>query len=161
LHRYLGHAKESAELIDVIADRMKMDTETRKALKFAAANHMKLHDLLKMKDSTIVKLIDDPNWDILQAVAEADAKARGNMFNEAEWKAIIYKVDKLRNKYKGSTVEDTIKKIVNGKLLAKLRPDLKPGPIYGEILNKTIQWILDNNIDLEDTKTIFNYIKVL
>jgi len=149
---YYRHAERSGELVDVIADRLKVDNETRRALKFGALNHMKMHELLGMSNSKIVKLISDPNWDTLLAVAKADSAARGEeLFDAGYWDEVEKKVADLKLRYEKDSSYDGIRKLINGELVMRLRPDVKPSPRLGRIITQTMDWILDNNIDV-DTK---------
>jgi len=155
--RYLNHAKNGADLIDKIADRMKLDNKTRKALVFSALNHMKMHELTKMSNNKIFDMMQNDNWDVLVNVAMADSKARGKMFKEKEWKEIEDKIAVLTKRYKDKKSQDAIKKVVNGNLVMKLL-NMKPGPKLGEVIKGTMEWILDNNINIKDTKKINTYI---
>ena len=156
-HHYFGHAQQSSDMIDKIADRLKLDNRTREALKYSAVNHMKFHDLLDISPSKVVNMMQDPNWDILVSVAHADAKARGELFDEKEWSLIMRRVDELRERFKGKQATDSIRKVVNGKLVMDLL-NIKGGPELGDIIKKTVEWILDNNIDIEDMDSIKNKI---
>jgi tRNA nucleotidyltransferase (CCA-adding enzyme) len=156
-HRYLGHAMEADHIIDDIAKRLKFDNDTKKKIQFAAINHMKMHDLLKMSNNKIAQLMDNDAFDILVKVAEADAKARGKLFDKQGWQKIIDKIDEIAERFKNHKAIESIKKIVNGNLVMQLR-NLKGGPEVGRIINKTVEWILDNGIDLNDTKEIENFI---
>ncbi|MFW6219623.1 MAG: CCA tRNA nucleotidyltransferase [bacterium] len=156
-HHYFGHAQKSSELIDKIADRLKLDNKTRESLKFSAMNHMKFHELLDISPSKVMKMIEDPNWDILVSVAQADAKARGELFDENEWSLIMKRVDELKERFKGKQATDKIRRIVNGKLVMDLL-NMKGGPELGDIIKKTVGWIIDNNIDIEDMDSIKNKI---
>jgi tRNA nucleotidyltransferase/poly(A) polymerase len=154
---YLGHAKEGVELIEEIAKRLKLDNETKEALVFAAENHMKIHDLLQMSNSKVVSLMNNKNWNVLFNVAKCDASCRKQMFDAAEWTKIVEKVDMLSKKYKNEDVKKQIKKVVDGKWVMELL-GLKPGKAVGEAINKTMSWILDNNIDINDVEKIKTYI---
>jgi len=156
--RYLHHAKSSADLIDKIADRMKLDNKVRKSLVFSALNHMKMHDFLKMSNNKIYKMMIDDNWNILFSVALADGKARGKIFNEREWQKIVEKIEYLSKKFKDKKGRDAIAGVVNGKLVMKLLK-MEPGPKVGEVIRNTVDWILDQNVDIRDTKKINNYIQ--
>jgi tRNA nucleotidyltransferase/poly(A) polymerase len=156
-HRYLGHAMEADHIIDDIAKRLKFDNDTKKKIQFAAINHMKMHDLLKMSNNKIAQLMDNDAFDILVKVAEADAKARGKLFDKQGWQKIIDKIDEIAERFQDHKAIESIKKIVNGNLVMQLR-NLKGGPEVGRIINKTVEWILDNGIDLNDTKEIENFI---
>jgi tRNA nucleotidyltransferase/poly(A) polymerase len=146
LPKYLGHAKKSVELVDAIADRLKMSNKERESLIFAVGNHMKFHNILKMKPSKISKLVSDDNWDVLVAVAKADEYARGYMFShKGEFEKIIDKAVKVKEKFGMKQVNKQIK-LIDGKDVMNLT-GLKPGPKVGMIIKKTTEWIMDNNID--------------
>jgi hypothetical protein len=120
---------------------------------------MKMHSILKMKPSKIATLMDDPNWEVLKSVAYADSKARGHLFSQKEWDDTVAGLGELLNRFQGKNIGNAVKAVVNGSLIKKLRPELKPGPKYGEIIAATIEWVLNNNIDLKDINTIENFIK--
>lgn len=149
LHHYFGHAKASSDLIDKLADRLKIDNKTKETLKFSALNHMKMHNLLDMSNNKIIRMMEDPNWDILVSVAKADSMSRGDLFNEKEWNDIENKIAELRNRFDGIQSLKSIKKIVNGNLIMKLKPTLKTGPEIGKIIKNTIDYVLNNNINIE------------
>jgi len=155
---YHGHAKASMDIIDDIADRMKLDTKTRKALIFAAGNHMKLHDFADLSNTKIMKLISNDNWDVLLNVGIVDDKARKQLYDPKHWEAVKKKVEKLTLKYKNQKSQEKLRKIVNGETVMKLRK-IKPGKEVGQIIQQTMAWILDNSIDPKDTRKIHKYIK--
>ena len=158
-HTYLSHEREGIELLDKIAKRMKLDNKTRDTIIFASANHMKMHNFIKMSNSKIIKLIKDDNWDVLLNVAIADAKSRGKKFyDKKEFDAVKKKVEELTVKYKSDDAQASIRKVINGGLVMKLT-GLKPGPKLGEVINTTLEWMLDNNISPTNSKKIHNYIK--
>ncbi len=159
-HQYHGHAKASMEIVDKIADRMKLDNKTRKALIFSSGKHMQMHDFFKMSNSKITKLIQDDNWDLLYNVGMLDDKARGKLFSQKTWDDILVKVQDLTSKYKDKKSQDLLRKIVSGKDVMKIK-NIKPSKEVGVIITKTIEWIQDNNIPLTDIKKIHSYIKEL
>jgi tRNA nucleotidyltransferase (CCA-adding enzyme) len=149
LPRYLGHAKASVDLVNTIADRLKMSKNERDALVFAVGNHMKFHKILDMKPSKIAKLVSDDNWDVLVAVGKADEYARGFMFKHAgEFEKIVDKAVKVKEKFGSKQVNKQIK-LIDGKDVMRIT-GLKPGPKIGEIIAKVTEWIMDNNIEDKD-----------
>lgn len=155
LPKYLGHAKASMDLVDSIADRLKMSNKERQSLIFAVGNHMKFHNILKMKPSKIAKLVNDDNWDILVAVSRADEFSRGETFMYAgEFEKIIDKCIKIKNKF-GMPVVNKQLKLVDGNHVMNIT-GLKPGKKIGEIIRKTTEYIMDNNIT--NQKEIDKYI---
>ncbi len=159
VHHYFGHAHEAKELIERIADRLKIDNKTKEAMLFSAMNHMKMHDILKMSNKKIMDLVGNDNYPILKAVAQADAKARGDIYDDTEWQKMMDKIDDLSARYEGLDAINKVKKIVNGRRVMELRGITKPGPEIGKVINQTVDWILDSDIDLNDDKLIDDYIK--
>jgi len=145
LPKYLGHAKASMDLVDSIADRLKMSNKERQSLIFAVGNHMKFHNILKMKPSKISKLVNDENWDVLVAVSRADEFSRGETFMYAgEFEKIIDKCIKIKDKF-GMPLVNKQLKLVDGNHVMDIT-GLSQGKKVGEIIRKTTEWILDNNI---------------
>jgi len=155
---YYGHAEAGVNLVDAIADRLKMSNKERQALLFAVGNHMKFHDLFKMKPSKIAKLVNDENWDVLVAVGQADAWARGPEFKHyKKWEEMIQHAIDIKNKW-GINQVSRVNSIVDGNQIMKLT-GLRPGPKIGEIKNKVLEWVVDN--DITDQQEIENKIKEL
>ncbi len=155
---YLQHAKKGIDLIDMIADRLKLDTKTRQTLKFACEHHMKMHDFVKMSPSKIMKLVNDDNWGVLHNVSHCDDKCRLQLYDKKHWDAITDKIEKLSDKYKKESGKDPLKKIVNGQLVMKTR-GIKPGKEVGVVINATMDWIINNGVKLDDTKKITDFVK--
>lgn len=158
LPRYLRHARKSVELVNDIADRLKMSNKEKDALIFAVGNHMKFHKILDMKPSKIAKLVNDDNWDVLVAVGQADEFARGEAFmHVGEFEKIIDKAVEIKNKYGTKEVTKRMK-LVDGNHVMTIT-GLKPGPKVGEIIKNTTTWIMDN--DVKDQDIIDDYIRKL
>jgi poly(A) polymerase len=158
LPQYLGHAAESVKLVNSVADRLRMSNKERDSLIFAVGNHMKFHNILKMKPSKIAKLVNDDDWDVLVAVARADEYARGHAFMHAgEFEKIVDKAIKVKNKYGMSRVNQTLK-LVDGNRVMELT-GFKPGPKVGEIIKKVTEIIMDKGIDPNDQEKIDDLIR--
>jgi tRNA nucleotidyltransferase/poly(A) polymerase len=156
LPRYLGHARKSVELVNAIADRLRMSNKEKESLIFAVGNHMKFHKILDMKPSKIAKIVSDDNWDVLVAVGKADEYARGHMFmHKGEFEKIVDKAIKVKEKFGSKQVNKQVK-MVDGKDVMRLT-GLRPGPEVGKVITQTTAWILDN--DIEDKEEIENYIR--
>lgn len=156
LPRYLGHAKKSVELVNSIADRLKMSNKEKDALVFAVGNHMKFHKILDMRPAKVAKLVNDDNWDVLVAVGRADEFSRGEVFKHAgEFEKIVDKAIKIKDKYGTKEVGKRIK-LVDGKHVMAIT-GMKPSPKLGEVIRKTTEWIMDN--DISDPEKIDDYIK--
>lgn len=149
LPTYFEHAKASIDLVNSLADRLRMSNSERDALIFAVGNHMKFHKLLDMSPSKIAKLVSDNNWDVLVAVAKADEFARGEAFKHAgAFEKIIDKAIEIKNKY-GMKVVNKQLKLVDGNHVMKIT-GLKPGKKVGEIIRVVTEWVMDNGIDNQE-----------
>lgn len=153
---YYDHAKKGLDIVNVIADRMKLSNEQREAILFATENHMKMHEILQMSHSKVMQLIKNKNWKVLYDVAYADDAARGTIDQE-HWKKVNELVAELSEKLKKELSTEGLKKIVNGNLIMEIRK-CKPGPEVGHVVEKTLEWILDNNIDVQDSARIRDFI---
>ncbi len=155
---YFGHAEKGIELVDNIATRLKLSNKEKEKLLFAVGNHMKFHLLLGMKPSKVFKLVNDDNWDILVAVAMADNYSRGKGFKyELDFEDIVKRAVDIKDKW-GKKAVNPIQKLVDGNTVMKLT-GLKPSKRVGEIIKQTTDFIIDNDVNPNDTETINDYIK--
>ncbi len=155
LPKYLGHAKAGITLVNNIADRLKMSNKEREAMLFAVGNHMKFHDILKMKASKIAKMVSDENWDVLLAVAHADEFSRGEAFShKGAFEKQVEKCLDVKKKFGMAKVNKQLK-LVDGNHVINLT-GLKPGPKVGAIIRKVTEYIMDN--DITDQAVIDNLI---
>jgi len=153
---YYRHARKSVHLVNAIADRLKMSNSERDALIFGVGNHMKFHKILDMKPSKIARLANDDNWDVLVAVGHADEFSRGETFRHAgEFEKIVDKAIEIKDKYGKKEVQKRIK-LVDGNHVMNIT-GLKQGKQLGDIIRKTTEWIMDN--DVKDQDVIDDYIR--
>ena len=157
LPRYMNHAKKGVELVNDIANRLKMSNKEKEALIFAVGNHMRFLDILKMKPSKVAKLVTDDNWDVLLAVATADWFSRGlvaRVGRPGEYDKIVDHAIDVKKKHGTQAIGNRMR-LVDGHRVMELT-GLKPGPKVGEIIKKTTEFILDN--DIQDQKIVDKYI---
>ena len=133
-HSYYGHAEKSKELIDKIADRLKLSTKEREALLFAALNHMKILNAPQMKPNKILKLIDNEYWPVLKAVYYCDDACRTGLFNRSEYEQIIKNIEDIYKKH-GEQKAEKVADVVDGKTIIKIT-GMKPGKQVGVIIKK-------------------------
>ena len=152
--RYLKHADRGIDLIDGIADRLKLKNKDRQTIKFTTANHMKFHDVDKMKNSKIHKLIQDNDFNKLVDVCYADSACRLHLHNEQDWKKIIDKIEHVKNIMK-PTEYDQLRKLVSGNIIMELL-NIKPSKKLGQIIDDTLEYAIDNNIKTSDQ--LYKYI---
>jgi tRNA nucleotidyltransferase/poly(A) polymerase len=154
---YFGHAEAGKEMVEQIAERLKLDTKTKEAILYAVLNHMKIHDFLELSNSTVIQLMDSPYWEVLKATAEADSRARGEIFDDKEWAKITERIAKMASGAAHRKQLEAIKKVVNGRWIMELKK-IKPGPNVGKIINKTVEYIQNEEIDLSDIDKIRKFI---
>lgn len=155
---YKGHDAAGADIIDTIADRLKMSNKERETLKFVAVNHMKIFKLKDMKPSKIAKIVGHEDWNILLATAKADEMCRKHLnMSEREYDKLIQIAIDIKNRWGISQGKKAIK-LVDGNYAMRIT-GLKPSKKLGDIIKKTTEWILDNNIT--DQNEIDDYIRSL
>lgn len=154
---YYKHADKGAEMLDTIADRLRMPNSMRNSLRWAIANHMRFHVVDEMKASKVHALVIHPDWKLLTAVAIADETAQKRTTpNDLLRK--IQVAEQLKDRWEKRQAETASSKLVNGNHVMELT-GLSPGPKVGKIIKETTEWMLDNNIT--DQNAIDHYIRVL
>jgi len=138
---FYGHAEESKEIIDTIADRLKLTNKERQAILFAALNHMKMPNALNMKSTKILKLVNDENWGVLKAVSYCDDSCRKGLFDKKRFDNIISNMEKIYKKW-GDKTTNKMAKIVDGQRVMKLT-GLKPSKEVGQIIQMVTDWVVN------------------
>ncbi len=155
---YYGHAEMGVKLMNTIAKRLKLSSKERASILFAIGNHMKFKDILKMRPGKVAKLVGDENWDVLLSVVRADTLSRGANFRHADtFEKTVDKAIKIKKKHGIESVNRRFQ-LVDGKRVMSVT-GLKQGPKIGEIIRKTTEWILDN--DVQGQTEIDEYMKGL
>ena len=155
---YYGHAEQGVKLVNTIAKRLKLSAKERTSILFAIGNHMKFKDILKMRPGKVAKLVGDENWDVLLSVVRADTLSRGANFRHADtFEKTVDRAIKIKEKHGIESVNRRFQ-LVDGKRVMSVT-GLKQGPKIGEIIRKTTEWILNN--DVESQTEIDEYMKGL
>ena len=155
---YYGHAEMGVRLVNTIAKRLKLSNAEKQSILFAIGNHMKFKDILKMRPGKVAKLVADENWDVLLSVVKADTYSRGSGFRFTdEFEKIVDKAIKIKEKHGLESVNRRFQ-LVSGNHIMDIT-GLKPGPKIGEIIRKTTNHILDN--DIQSQTEIDEYIRGL
>lgn len=153
MHDYIG-----LEAFDKVVERIHIPKDVANEVRYSIKNHMKMHSFLVMKDAKCYDMIDSPYWDSLYQVAYADDKSRLYYFDREFWNKVDAKVARIK-------VIVARKKVMSGILNGKLVMDtleIKGGPKVGEVLQKAVAYVVNNNMDLtldEDFQKIVKYIK--
>lgn len=159
IHHYYGHDKAGIGIIDGIADRMKWDNDLRDSCKFSAENHMKFHTIERMKTKKVLNLMSSAHFDVLYKVSEADEKSRLHLFEADRWAFKVSYLASMASKFGGSNPMSSLKKIVNGGLIMRIKGISKPSQKIGEIQERAIDYIIKHDVDLNDVSEIEKVIK--
>ena len=156
--QYLQHEKESVSLIEDICKRLKIDNARKEALQFAALNHMKFHKLTEMSQHTILNLMQSEHWNLLVETSKADVKSRGEFFKAEEWTETVNLIERIKAKFEEQKSLAEIKKVVNGNWVMEIKNISKPCKEVGDAIKKTVEWIVNENIDLNNKEIIKEFI---
>lgn len=154
-NNFLGHAGAAKDIILDIAKRLKLSNKERDEIMFATINHMKFHDIQKMKPLKVLNLVYNEYWETLRAVAYCDDACRIGLFKPKEWEKTINKIKEIEKKWSSKVAGNTVK-VVDGTRVMKLT-GLKPSKQVGEIISKVTDVVLAKGI--KDQKEIDKLIK--
>jgi len=143
-HTYYGHAEEGVALIEEIAKRLKMSNDEKDAIMFAMVNHMNFHSIGKMKPSKVLALLKHKNFEVLKAVAYADAASRTGLYTSAEWESVLSTLAAIETKW-GSVTANRVGKMIDGQRVMSLT-GLKPGKEIGHIIKLASEIIVNKGI---------------
>ena len=152
-HHYYNHSNTCSPLIEELAVRMKFDTNLKDAMILCASKHMKFHFLGKEKERKIIDLMNNNHFEVLYTVAECDTKSRNEAFKEEEWAYVTRKVNSIRDKYGTNDPLWLLKRCVNGDDVMTIR-GLKPSKEVGDVIDRTINYIIRNNVDFRNKEEV-------
>lgn len=152
--KYHGHDKEGIEPFKEIAKQIKLSNEYKDAIIFSIKNHMKVHNFQRgMSDYKIHKLLENKHWNILEKVAKGDCLSRGINQDKIWWRNIQNKIKKVEKKIQLGKEYKQIRRKINGYRVMELT-GLKPSPKLGKVIDSTIKWILNNDVDVDNDELI-------
>jgi len=132
-----GHDKEGELIAGKILKKLNFSNEFIRIVCGIVSDHMKIKEALKMKKSTLKKLMAKEYFMDLLEVSRADSLA-GN--GDIEWYSFI--INTLKT-YEPEIIKP--KPLIGGKELIEL--GLKPGPIFSKILNEVMDLQLEEKIN--------------
>jgi tRNA nucleotidyltransferase/poly(A) polymerase len=156
---YYGHDKIGAEMIrKEIGPSLKLSKKNTEAIAAAAELHMLAHKLDILSPKKILKLVDNPNWDIVKDVMYADELCRQHLADEQQYLDKVANAEELARQ-RGSAEERKIKikQFIDGNKLMQWIPELQQTEnkhYMAQILNQTGDWIVENefNVTEDDVK---------
>lgn len=132
-----GHDKAGAEMVDSIMRRLKFSNEEREHVVALVRDHMKVHEVKKMKKSTMKKLLSASHADDLIKLGKADSF--GRHFEEGQgWELL----QDFRDKWEPEEIKP--EPLLTGKDLIAM--GFNPGPLFKEILGALQDEQLEGNI---------------
>lgn len=121
-----GHDAVGADMVEQIMMRLKFSNDEIAFVKDLVSDHMRQHEVQKFRKSTLKRFLAQPHIEELMLLGEADVmSASGNMEN------LEFLRDKL-DSWEPEEIRPT--PFITGRDLIKL--GLKPGPIFGTIINE-------------------------
>jgi len=136
-----GHEKDSADFVKAWMTKYKFSNDEIEFVHWLVLNHMKLH-YPGLKKSTLKRMIIEGNMPYLQIMTLCDCM--GACGDVSEYLVYEEKIHKIMNE----GVEIKPKPILTGNDL--IASGLKPGPLFGIILNKAYDHQLeDSNVTRE------------
>jgi poly(A) polymerase len=151
--RYYYHADKGAKLVADFCNRLKFSEYNKHHLVFATLNHMKFHDILKMRPSKIARLANSPFWETLVDVARADEFSRGEKFKyRGEFEKELARAIEIKEQWESRVINQSIK-IVDGNKVMELT-GLEPSREVGLIKKAVEDKIIDEGLDPDDQKLI-------
>lgn len=155
--KYFNHNEIGLNLMGKVAKRLKISNKLKDTINFCILNHMKAHKLLELKNNKLLRLVMDKNWYYLYHTSKCDNAAQMHLFKKGYWKKIDERVDKLKKLYLRTKAIDKIRKTISGHLIMKIK-GIPPGPKVGEYIDRTVEWVLNNPVDLKDKQKIKAFI---
>ena len=150
---YHRHERYSEPMVEEICNRLKFSSFDKDAMMFAAKNHMKFHEMLKMKPSKIARLISHVHFDTLLDVAKADEFSRGEKFmHRGEFDRVIEKIYEIKDRWESRVINSYLN-LVSGDRIMELT-GLKPGPDVGTIKRSVEDRIMDERLDPADLSLV-------
>jgi len=147
---YHGHEAAGVPIVENIFKRLrfaKLGQNDKKNILDAVARHMMVHNLDTLKLKSLRKLIYDPSWETVKAVAYCDEASRGpGLFNKQAFDAKIEQAEAKLNTVPGGA--DELKKqiaaIINGNLLMQWFPQFQTDKTQiGKYLPKLQDWVAE------------------
>lgn len=147
---YHGHEAAGVPIVEEIFRRLrfaKLGPNDKKNILSAVAKHMLVHNLDTLNIKTLRKLIHDPSWETVKAVAYCDEASRGpGLFNKQEFLEKIERAEAKLNTVPGGAEElkKQVSAIINGNKLMQWFPQFQSDKTQiGKYLPKLQDWVAE------------------
>lgn len=163
---FYDHEQKGVEKIIPLLKKLKLSKESQKKIIWLVENHLRIFSFAKMRRSKAVTLMENPYFQDLLSLAEADQASSipEKPETKMDFSEIINRYNIIKNEQKklGHSYEK-IKKIINGHNIIEIYKQIHgrtpEGIIIGNIKTEIENLILDKNIT--DTKEIQEILKNL
>jgi tRNA nucleotidyltransferase/poly(A) polymerase len=146
---YHGHESAGVPIVENIFKRLrfaKLGPNDKKNILDAVARHMHVHNLDKLNLKTLRKLVHDPSWETVKAVAYCDEASRGpGLFDKQEFLDKIERAESKMNSVGGADeLRKSIAAIVDGNKFMQWFPQFQQDrKSIGLYLPKLQDWIAE------------------
>jgi len=147
---YYGHEAAGVPIVENIFRRLrfaKLGPNDKKNILDAVARHMMIHNLDTLNIKTLRRLIHDPSWETVKAVAYCDEASRGpGLFNKQEFMDKIERAEAKLNTVPGGAdaLKKQIAQYVNGNKMMQWFPQFqKDQKQIGLYLPKLQDWVAE------------------
>jgi hypothetical protein len=119
-YSYYGHEFAGVAIVKGIFSRLKfndLSAKDKTLIEFTTAKHMLIHNIDKLKFSTLAKIVLHDGWDLLKQVGFADEISRGKLlFNNQEFTEKIQKSEARVVSFAGTQdkFKNALKEYVDG-----------------------------------------------
>lgn len=144
--------QDDISMISRIAHRMKMSNQLKDALCFTSIHHEFYAPAFQLTNHQLVGLMQHPFWKLLYQTVLLYYSVYCDS-DLIRWQTIDTKISTLYRYYFEQGNLDIIRRLVNGDRIMTLKKCL-PGPEVGLYIDTTINWILDNSVDINETSDI-------
>ena len=144
---YYGHEAAGIPVFQKLAARLKISNADKEAIEFAIGNHMHGHKLGELNDKMVLRLRQNPNWDLLKDVIYSDEASRGHIFNPEQHENKMKRADDVMQKFGDKEAfEKRMSALINGELIMATIPNVN-GKEIGRIKNLVRDWIIQQQFN--------------
>ena len=145
---YYGHEAAGIPVFQKLAARLKISNADKEAIEFAIGNHMHGHKLGELNDKMVLRLRQNPNWELLKDVIYSDEASRGDVFKPEEHENKMKRADDVMQKFGDKEAfEKRMSALVNGELIMATIPNVN-GKEIGRIKNLVRDWIIQQRFNV-------------
>jgi tRNA nucleotidyltransferase/poly(A) polymerase len=145
---YYGHEAAGIPVFQKLAARLKISNADKEAIEFAIGNHMHGHKLGELNDKMVLRLRQNPNWELLKDVIYSDEASRGDVFKPEEHENKMKRADDVMQKFGDKEAfEKRMSALINGEVIMATIPNIN-GKEIGRIKNLVRDWIIQQQFNV-------------